>query len=127
MVDRHEENFSEPEKAYLVAASVRGSRPLLTMQDSLDELAQLADTAGMEIVGQASQSVNSIDPATFVGSGKLDEIVQEVQEIGANVIIFDDELSPRHQREIEKRLGENAKVIDRSALIRHFRTARSNP
>lgn len=117
MVDRHEENFSEPEKAYLVAASVRGSRPLLTMQDSLDELAQLADTAGMEIVGQASQSVNSIDPATFVGSGKLDEIVQEVQEIGANVIIFDDELSPRHQREIEKRLGENAKVIDRSALI----------
>lgn len=117
MVDRIEDNFAEPEKAYLVAVAVRGSRPLLTMPDSLDELSKLADTAGMEVIGQASQSVNNIDPATFVGSGKLDEIVLEVQDIGANVVIFDDELSPRHQREIEKRLGENIKVIDRSALI----------
>lgn len=117
MVDTLEENIAEPEKAFLVAASVRGSRPLLPMEDSLDELALLADTAGMNVIGQASQSVNSIDPATFVGSGKLDEIVLEVQELGANVVIFDDELSPRHQREIEKRLGENIKVIDRSALI----------
>lgn len=117
MADRFEESLYEPEKAYLVAASVRGSRPLLSMDDSLSELALLADTAGMVVVGQATQSVNSIDPATFVGSGKLEEIVTEVQEIGANVVIFDDELSPRHQREIEKRLGENVKVVDRSALI----------
>lgn len=117
MIDRLEENIAEPEKAFLVAASVHNSRPLLPMEDSLNELALLADTAGMDVIGQASQSVNSIHPATFVGSGKLDEIVLEVQELGANVVIFDDELSPRHQREIEKRLGENIKVIDRSALI----------
>lgn len=115
----HEPIFPElePEKAYLVAAMVRGSRPLLSMQDSLKELALLADTAGMTVVGQATQSVHNIDPATFVGSGKLDEICTEVVELGAEVVIFDDELSPRHQREIEKRLGENFKVIDRSALI----------
>lgn len=115
----HEPIFPElePEKAFLVAATVRGSRPLLTMQDSLKELALLADTAGMTVVGQATQSLQHIDPATFVGSGKLDEISAEVIELGAQVVVFDDELSPRHQREIEKRLGENIKVIDRSALI----------
>lgn len=115
----HEPIFPElePEKAFLVAAVVRGSRPLLNMQDSLKELALLADTAGMTVVGQATQSLQHIDPATFVGSGKLDEISAEVIELGAQVVVFDDELSPRHQREIEKRLGENLKVIDRSALI----------
>lgn len=115
----HEPVFPElePEKAFLVAAMVRGSRPLLSMEDSLNELALLADTAGMEVVGQATQSVHNIDPATFVGSGKLVEICAEVIELGAQVVVFDDELSPRHQREIEKRLGENFKVIDRSALI----------
>lgn len=107
----------EPETAYLVGITIRGSRPLLNVQDSLKELALLADTAGMTVVGQATQIVQNIDPATFVGSGKLDEICQEVEQVGAQVVVFDDELSPRHQREIEKRLGENVKLLDRSALI----------
>lgn len=107
----------EPEKAYLVAVTVRGSRPLLSMQDSLSELKLLAKTAGISVVGQATQVVQSIDPATFVGSGKLEEIQQELIELGAQAVIFDDELTPRHQREIEKRLGENIKVLDRTTLI----------
>jgi len=107
----------ELERAFLVAVQSRGSRPLLSLEDSLQELARLTTTAGMVVVGQATQMMNQIDPATFVGSGKLDEIVEQITETGANVMIFDDELSPRHQREIEKRLGENVKVIDRSALI----------
>lgn len=107
----------EMERAFLVAVQSRGSRPLLSLDDSLQELARLTTTAGMVVVGQATQMMNQIDPATFVGSGKLDEIVEQITETGANVMIFDDELSPRHQREIEKRLGENVKVIDRSALI----------
>jgi GTPase len=105
------------EKAFLVGLSVRGSQPLLSVEDSLKELALLADTAGMEVIGTTSQIVNQINPSTFVGSGKVDEIKLAVEEMGAKVVIFDDELSPRHQRELEKRLGDETKVLDRSALI----------
>lgn len=108
----------QPEEwAYLVGINVRGSRPLLSVEDSLEELALLADTAGMVVVGQTSQNVQQIDPATFVGSGKVEEIQTALEELDAKVVIFDDELSPRHQRELEKRLGQDTKVLDRSALI----------
>jgi GTPase len=107
----------EAEKAFLVAVTVRGSRPLMSMDDSLDELALLAKTAGMEVVGRATQTLNQIDPATFIGSGKLEEVHELVDGLSAKVVVFDDELSPRHQREIEKRFGENFKILDRSALI----------
>ncbi len=109
-----------PEKAYLVAVTERGSRPLLNMTDSLRELELLAKTAGIEVIGQTTQSIHHIDPSTFVGSGKLEEISLAMVELNAQLIIFDDELSPRHQREIEKRLTEklpDVKVLDRSALI----------
>jgi GTP-binding protein HflX len=77
----------------------------------------LAKTAGLEVVGQMTQKVARIDPATFIGSGKLEELKALVEETRATVVIFDDELSPRHQRELEKELGENVKVLDRTALI----------
>jgi GTP-binding protein HflX len=107
----------DPEKAFLIGVNVRGSRPLLSMTDSLNELALLASTAGLEIVGQATQQMNRIEPSTFIGSGKVEEIRQRVEDIGAQVIVFDDELSPRHQRELETRFGEQIKLLDRSALI----------
>ncbi len=100
-----------------MAADVRQSMPLLNIEDSLKELALLADTAGMEVVGQASQKLNRINPATFIGSGKVEEVKEAIMELEANVVIFDDELSPRHQRELEKAFGEDIKVLDRSALI----------
>ncbi|NDJ62130.1 MAG: GTPase HflX [Chloroflexi bacterium] len=105
------------EQAFLVGVGLRGSRPLLSVADSLSELALLADTAGMDIVGQTAQNVARIDPATFVGSGKVEEIRTDLLATGAQVVIFDDELSPRHQRELERRFGEAIKVLDRSALI----------
>jgi GTP-binding protein HflX len=108
---------AQPERAFLVGLNLRGSKPMLNMEDSLEELALLADTAGMEIVGHAAQNVNQIDPATFIGSGKVEEIREALLASGAQVVIFDDELSPRHQRELEKRFGEAIKVLDRSALI----------
>lgn len=109
-------NF-ERERAFLVGAAVKGSRPLLTVDDSLRELALLADTAGMDVIGQASQNIEQIEPATFIGAGKVEEIREQIVANAAQVVIFDDELSPRHQRELEKRFGENIKVLDRSALI----------
>ena len=105
------------ERVFLVGLGLRGSRPLLSVEDSLQELALLAETAGMEVVGQTFQNVTRPDPATFVGSGKVDEIKEMLLAADVHTIIFDDELSPRHQRELEKRFGEETKVLDRSALI----------
>ncbi|HVU10784.1 MAG TPA: GTPase HflX [Phototrophicaceae bacterium] len=107
----------ERERAFLVGMGVRGTRPLLSVDDSLDELALLADTAGMEVVGETTQNVAHIDPATFIGSGKVEEIKEMLLANDAQVVIFDDELSPRHQRGLETKLGEETKVLDRSALI----------
>jgi GTP-binding protein HflX len=106
-----------PERALLVGVEVKGSRPLFSVEDSLDELALLAHTAGIEVRGRAIQRLARIDPATFIGSGKLDEITRLLPEMEVNTVVFDDELSPRHQRDLEEALGENVKVIDRSALI----------
>jgi GTP-binding protein HflX len=81
----------------------------------LRELDALARTAGAEIVGTTIQNRTRIDGSTFIGAGKLDEIAHVVHDRGANLVIFDDELSPAQARNIEKRLGVN--VIDRTELI----------
>lgn len=96
------------------AASDDGQWPL---EASLEELAQLARTAGLEVVGQVTQRLERPNPATFIGPGKVEELKERVAETAANVVIFDDELSPRHQRELEKVLGDGVKVLDRTALI----------
>src|SRR5215831_12386719 len=105
------------EKGYFVGADVRGERPLIPVEDSLDELELLAKTAGIEVVGRAIQHLRQVDPATFIGSGKVEEIRESVASLDADVVIFDDELSPRHQRELEKVFGEELLILDRSALI----------
>jgi len=105
------------ERTVLVAAQVKNARPLLRLEDSLLELAMLADTAGMEVVGQAVQRMQQIDSNTYVGSGKVEEIKEQLTELDAQSVIFDDELSPRHQRQLEREFGDNIKVLDRSALI----------
>ncbi len=105
------------ERGFLVGLEIRLSQPLLTVDDSLNELALLADTAGIEVVGQVSQKVSRVNPATFIGSGKVEEIIEEIADLEVNTVIFDDELTPRHQRELEKAFGEDIKVLDRSALI----------
>ncbi len=87
------------------------------VQASLDELARLADTAGLSVVGRAVQSLDRPHPATFIGRGKAEEIAETVRALGADVVIFDDELSPRHQRELEAIFGDEVKVIDRTTLI----------
>ncbi len=105
------------ERAFLVGIELRSDHALMGVEDSLTELALLADTAGLSVIGETYQKITKPDPNTYIGSGKAVELRDFAEETLADVVIFDDELSPRHQRELEKLLGENVKLIDRTALI----------
>ncbi len=87
------------------------------LEESLEELAQLARTADVEVVGVATQRLRRPHPATLIGPGKIAELVALRAELDANVVIFDEELSPRQQRELERAFGEEIKILDRTALI----------
>lgn len=105
-------NIEQTEKALLVGVERQEGWDI---DQSLGELAQLAETAGAEVAGAVSQKRNRIDAAFYIGRGKVQEINLVRQELGANIIIFDDELSPAQQRNLEQTLG--VKVIDRPGLI----------
>jgi len=105
------------EKAFLVGVQIKGVPQLLSIEDSLDELAMLADTAGLEVVGETTQNLVRPNVKTLIGTGKVDEIRALVEEFDADMVIFDEELSPRHQRELENIFGLDVRIIDRTALI----------
>lgn len=104
-------------RAFLVGLDIFADRAGLDIEASLAELAMLADTAGLHVVGQTYQRLKHPHPATFIGSGKVEEVREWVEELGARIVLFDDELSPRHQRELEIVFGEDIRVIDRTELI----------
>ena len=114
------------EPAFLVGVGLKGSKTLLTIDESLEEMTLLAETAGLEVVGITTQKLSRIDPKTYIGSGKVEEIKAEIEALGAETVVFDDELSPRHQRELEKVFGEAVKVLDRSAVILDIFGQRAN-
>jgi GTP-binding protein HflX len=90
-------------------------RPQFSTEDSLQELAALADTAGIEVIGGTYQRLEQIQPATYIGKGKVEELKDYRDELDVDVFLFDDELSPGQQRELEGTL--DCKVVDRTALI----------
>jgi GTP-binding protein HflX len=103
-----------PERAFLIAVDT-GSDVGWPAEDSLQELASLARTAGAEVVGAEWQQRRHPDPDTYIGAGKAQELLAAKIETGFTVLIADDELSPTQQRGLEEVLG--VKVIDRSRLI----------
>ncbi|MDI6769344.1 MAG: GTPase HflX [Anaerolineales bacterium] len=105
------------ERAYLVGVEIYGREHLLSLEDSLAELTLLADTAGLEVTGELTQKLERANAVTFIGSGKVAELKALAEETLAQLVVFDDELSPRHQRELEKLLGTNVRILDRTALI----------
>ena len=116
------------EKAVLVGVILPGMTKAL-MEEHLDELTLLAQTAGAEVVGRYIQRRDRINPTYFIGKGKAQQIVQQSQELDVQLIIFDDELSPSQIRNFLK-ISDSIKVIDRTGLIldifqRHAQTRES--
>ena len=105
------------ERAFLVGVDLHDNNSILSLEDSLTELALLADTAGVDVVGDLTQKLNRPHVETYIGPGKVEELKALAEETLCEVVIFDDELLPRHLRELEKALGKNIRVIDRTALI----------
>lgn len=105
---------NEKEKAILVALKLPGISHE-RVSDYLDELEVLADTAGCLVLQRVIQEKNRVEPATFIGKGKAEEIAQIVKEEDINVVIFDDDLSPVQVRNLENIIS--CKIMDRSGLI----------
>lgn len=105
------------ERAIIVGMEYGGGASIIgwSAEDSLEELKQLADTAGAEVVARFLQKRQKPDPAFFIGRGKVQELALYVQQENVDLCIFDDELSPAQQRNIEQAMG--VRVLDRTALI----------
>jgi GTP-binding protein HflX len=89
--------------------------PASAVEEHLDELEKLSEAAGGEVVGRIIQDRRAPDPATFIGKGKVGELAELVKSRKAQIVIFDDDLSPAQARNLEKAVG--IKVVDRSGLI----------
>ena len=89
------------ERAFLVGVELKRPRNEFPIDDSLDELERLAETAGLQVVGSAVQHIERINPATLIGKGKLNEIIASRADAPFDVLLFDEELHPNQQREIE--------------------------
>lgn len=105
------------ERTILVGMEYGGMLSTLgwSVEDSLEELKQLADTAGAQVVAKFLQKRPKPDPAFFIGRGKVQELALYVQQENIDLCIFDDELTPAQQRNIEQAMG--IRVLDRTALI----------
>jgi len=105
------------DRALLVGVEIFNDKKVLSLENSLAELHRLADTAGFEVVGEVTQKMSHPNPKTFIGTGKVKEVKSIADELLADVILFDNELSPRHQRELEELMRQDTRIIDRTALI----------
>jgi len=122
------ETAAKQETAVLVGL-INRTQDEVKVKEYLDELDFLAETAGAKILKRYTQRLEHPDPGTFIGSGKLNEIKQFVKEHAVDIVIFDDELSPAQQRNLEKGLKtdekQKVKVLDRTTLILDIFAARA--
>lgn len=103
------------ERAVLVAAPRKGSADAEHLVEHLDELSQLVDTAGAQVVGRLSQQVAAPNPSTLIGEGKVEELRAAVADESASLVIFDEELTPVQGTNLEREL--NVRVMDRAEVI----------
>jgi GTP-binding protein HflX len=106
------------EQALLVGVGSKVSNHNWSVTDSLEELSYLTKTAGANVVGMLTQNLGTPSPTYYIGKGKIGELINLKEQTQYDTVIFDDELSPRQQRNLEEAL--EVRVIDRSALILHI-------
>src|SRR4030066_992035 len=106
---------AEKENAFLVGIDSKASADNWSIDRSLEELSYLARTAGAKVVGRLDQKLGRPSPTYYLGKGKLEELIKLKEQSSYSVVIFNDELLPRQQRNLEEAL--EVKVIDRTALI----------
>ncbi|MEE9465562.1 MAG: GTPase HflX, partial [Candidatus Neomarinimicrobiota bacterium] len=104
-----------------------GNAPSHLVDEHLDELGLLAETAGAEVLGRVVQARDRPDAATFVGKGKANSLIKQARALECDLVIVDEELSPTQHRNLQTLAGDDFKIIDRSGLIldifeRHART-----
>lgn len=115
--DMSQASFTEDaERAILVGIEYKDAESQ-DAESSIAELARLTDTAGAAVVATVTQKLDAPNPRMFVGSGKAEEIAAMCRSLAADVVIFDEELSPSQQSNLEKAMPKEVKVIDRTALI----------
>lgn len=102
-------------RSFSGGGEIESHAAVLSIEDSMAELQRLADTAGAAVIGMCIQRRGKPDAAFFLGRGKVEELSLAIQQTGATMVIFDDELTPSQQRNLTLALG--SKVIDRTALI----------
>ena len=117
--------ISKQEKVLLIGVISQANNESV-VEEHIQELFLLVKTAGAEVVGVITQKVSKINPATLIGAGKAKQIISQAEEIGAKIIIFDDELSPAQIKNYHK-MSKNIKILDRNGLIldifkKHART-----
>lgn len=110
-----EEEIDNRQKALLVSVYMGSKEKKALCEEHLDELELLAETYGVRTVHKIPCSIRKYDAATFVTAGKLEEILKAVKEFNADLVIFDDEISPAQQRNLEKALS--TPVMDRTEVI----------
>lgn len=103
------------ERALLVGAPRKGTTARHHVDEHLEELERLADTAGAQVVGTLTQQIDRPHPGTYLGKGKIEELRQRVADEDVTLVIFDDELSPAQGKNIEDLVGK--RVMDRAELI----------
>lgn len=101
-------------RAFLVGVALP-NQPVSLVEEHLDELSELARTGGFTVAGRALQARRAPDPATFIGRGKAEEVAGHARDLGAGILLFDDELGAGQARELEELTGLS--VMDRSGLI----------
>ncbi len=119
MQQEHQDQFAEAElkqfKTALLIGAYASGTTVKECEEHLDELGRLCSTYGLEVVGEITAPYKKLDAGHYIGTGKIEEVKKIAEEIKADVVIFDDEISPKQQRNLEKML--NKPVIDRTELI----------
>ncbi|BAM83323.1 GTP binding protein HflX [Cyanidioschyzon merolae strain 10D] len=118
--------YVPPTRCFLVGAELKSARlggaasTRITLEQSLDELAELCSTAGMEVMGRTVQKLTEFQSRTLIGSGKVLQVRAMMQSVGATACVFDEQLSPSQQRALEEAFGgerSGIQVLDRTAVI----------